>query len=223
MTSVTVTWKTPYDESVWRRLENTHGHERVEAPSDDWSALLVFGPSLPTQEEPRIADLAVHHHLMEGFLHWRFNVRTAPGTDPPPELKERDTRLGGRTGLATLLLDSVPSGVPPAAVFRIRHRIDASRYGCRVLPVALRRGEGHDVALGLGIDAWMEQVGYRFEGGVNGLGEMAIIYLHRDNMFEVQILANGILRPGNGSWFPYADEITKLVRETFFIEQELEP
>jgi hypothetical protein len=219
--SVVITWKTPYEESVWRRLEGIHGDGRTGDSNTESQDFLVVGPSLPTEGEPRVAELAVHRRQVEGLLHWRLSVRTAPRTEPPAEVRQRDAELGGQKGLATLLVDSMTSNVPPVAMFQIRYFVDASRHECKVLPVQLRRGDAHDIALGLGMEAWMEQVGYRFGGGANGLSEIVIVYLHREDVFAVSIHANGVLRPGDERWLPYADEMTELVRETFFTQQEL--
>lgn len=134
------------------------------------------------KDEPRVAELFVHPRQGEGLLHWSLRVRSAPTTEPPTEVKGRDAEIGGHQGLAKILAESMTSGAPPVALFHITCLVDASYFSCRVLPVALRRGEPHDVALGLGNDAWMEQVGYRFEGGANGLMEAGIVYLHRDNI-----------------------------------------
>jgi hypothetical protein len=226
--SVVVTWKTPYEESVWRRLEGIHSDEQ---PSDeqagDLSAeardFLLLGPSLPTEDEPRVSELFVRPDREDGLLHWSLRVRIAPTTEPPTEVRKRDAEIGGQLGLAKIVTGSIPSGAPPVALFRIMCLVDASLFSCRVLPAALRRGEQHDVALSLGSDARMEQVGYRFEGGANGLMEVVIVYLHRENIFSLQVFASGILRveSGRGKWLPYADDITALVRETFFILEEV--
>lgn len=85
--SVIATWRTPYEESVWRRLAAIHGDGRTGDSKSESREFLVLGPSLPAGDEPRVADLAVHRRQIDGLLYWRLSVRTAPGTEPPPEVR----------------------------------------------------------------------------------------------------------------------------------------
>lgn len=220
--SIITTWKTAYEDSVWRRLGGVHSREPAVIMSDVSldGEFLLLGPALPTPGEPRIAELVVHPHPGDESLHWTLVVRAAPMANPPVEIHERDAELGGRAGLVALIEQCAPAGAPPVASFHIKYLLEAARYRCKVLPVTLRRGGPHQAALGLASEGWMEEVGYRFAGAANGLGQVSIMYLHVEDRFVVDVHASGLLKPGAATWLPYADEITALVRESLFNEQE---
>jgi hypothetical protein len=77
----------------------------------------------------------------------------------------------------------------------------------------------HDFASSLGRRTYIEQIGYRFDGGASGLEEVAIIYIHKDDVFSVTIRASGLLKLRESRWLPYAKEVADLVVDTFFIRE----
>ena len=214
--TINASWETGYSEAVWQRIEQ----RSVRAAA----GFRYLGPAVPDSEEPRLAQVAVRAYSEGGgepaLLQWSLVVRGAPSGAPPEDIVERDKTLGGRRGLMQLLADSFSRPTPQVGFFRIKLRLDASRYSCPLLPMELRPGGPHDPALALASKATMEQVGYRFEDGVSGIREVTIIYLHEENVLSVTILAKGHLKLCSTTWLPYADEIAELVSSAFFQVKE---
>ena len=213
---IVASWRTPFSADVWQQI-----HDRGMSLEE---GLWHLGPALSEAGEPRLAEVVVANHgddegESDGLI-WSLLVRDAPSGEPPDEILERNERLGGRQGLTQLMLKGFPRGIPQVASFDIKLRLDAQQYSCSVLPIELRRGGGHEPALGLASKARLEQVGYRFEDGASGIKETSLVFLHDKNAFSVAILANGHLKLNSATWLPYADEVADLVLSTFFVQEE---
>lgn len=212
--TITATWKTPFSRAIWDRL----GILKRGTSSD--GAFLAVGPVLPDEEEPRIAKVVAHSHD-DQELHWALTVEQAPLDAPPEAIAEHSRALGGRQGLAALLAEALPVGVPAIALFRARVVLPEERFACALVPTVARKEQGHEAALRLGRQARLEQVGYRFEGGgAGGLEEIAIVYLHQQHSYAVTLAATGPLKLGAPTWLPFVDDVVDLAVSAFFSPKE---
>lgn len=212
---VTATWETPLSGDFWKKLEN------YKADTSETRGVFTLGPILPDDDDARIATAIVHRHEGEGELHWALAVRPAPPSEPPESVKRHDRLIGGRRGLCSLLMEAFAPGVPAVARFDVRLFFSDVRFRCALIPTVVEQGGGHDAALLLGRDARLEQVGYRFEsGGVGGIQEVALMYLHVDGQYRAVTSAVGPLKLGYRTWLPFADDISELVQNAFFSPAE---
>jgi hypothetical protein len=210
LTSITATWTTGFSEEIWSKLgELKHG-----ASKD--GDVLILGPTLPDEADDRTANLAVLHRDAE--LRWGLTVEPRPASDPPAQVVEHDARLRGRKGLSALLLDGLTRGLPAVGAFRARYLVPEADFRCQVVPAVVQRGSAHEAALRLG-EAHLDQVGYRFAGGVSGIEEIAIIYLHEQREYSLGISARGPLKLASPRWLPFADDIVEIVLSTFFLAE----
>lgn len=227
---VMASFTTPYSEELWQSLARRSSQPDPDESKQGASKLLVFGPALPEGEDDRIAHLMVHVHEDEDdeveadaeemtkrpMLHWILVLVPKPSGEPPEAIKAENAKIGGRQGLIKMLEEIVPSPWTRAARFRIQCVLSRLDWICRVLPPGPVQGTRHDMALRLGTPAYMEQIGYRYENGANGLSEVAIIYQHEENDYAVTIRGNGLLRLEAESWLPYADELVNMITDAFF-------
>ncbi|MEO7592883.1 MAG: hypothetical protein ABI134_16830 [Byssovorax sp.] len=218
LANVTVNWKTPYSDEVWENLEGIATLDEEE--------FFALGPTLPKEEERerRRAVVGVHRHEDSDELHWVLNVQAAPSDEPPGHIKERDEKLGGRSGLASLLAQALPSSVPAVGAFRVRLFFPEAEFTCSMIPAVVEAGGSHDAVLLLGRGARLEQIGYRFEGGgAGGIEEVVLIYEHLGGRYRANISATGSLKLNSPTWLPFADDVAELVSHTFFASKETKP
>lgn len=229
---ILVSWVTEFSEDGWSHLEAIKSSLLTRRKPRDPQEIeaLSFGPVLPDDGnslDSRIATLVVvpHPTQVDGRpkidgrpdeLLWTMAVRPRPDSEPPPSVKEDNLKFGGRSGLIKSVLDW--AAPPPVGRFRVDLAVPGDTYDCRVLPVALDRACAgiHEPAVALAESIHLEQIGYRFENGANGLEEVAIVYLHESSTFRVGIRARGMIKLQSATWHPYADEIAELVLGTFF-------
>ncbi len=217
------TWTTPFSDELWKKLEELAPVAR-EADGSSKRDHCVLGPTLPDDSDSRIATLTVHHHDKpdsKDHLFWVLAIRPAPKSKPPEQVIEGNQRINGRQGLATMLADSLPPGVPGVASFKFQFLLPEGQFTSPLVPAAVELGTGHDAALRLSREARIEQVGYRFEGGAGGLEEVAIVYFHREKQYSVTIAAKGPLKLGSPRWLPFMDDIGDLVVNAFFLSKEV--
>lgn len=211
LANVTVTWKTPYSDEVWERLEGVTTLVEEE--------FFSLGPTFPKEEdlERRSAVVGVHRHEDSDELHWVLSVQAAPSDEPPAHIKARDEKLGGRGGLASLLAQAFPSSAPAVGAFRVRLSLPEAEFSCPLLPAVVDAGGAHEAVLQLGRGARLEQIGYRFEGGgAGGIEEVVLIYEHLRGRYRANISATGSLKLSSPTWLPFADDVAELVQSTFF-------
>lgn len=214
--TISAAWETPYAEDVWGRLEEARSDSYSDRHGESTAEVLAIGPVLGDPEEPRIARLVVHRHAERERLYWDLTVQAAPEGEPPPSVREVDARVGGRRGLVRLLAAGIHSEAVAVGVFRIHLLVARAEHTCRVLPRTLSSGDAQAPPLPLSDGALLEQIGYRFPTAVGGVEEVALVYLHRSDMFSVRILANGLLKLDAPSWLPHADEAEEIAMKTFF-------
>jgi hypothetical protein len=217
-------WETPYSEETWRRLEGVKTDVRFETGRGENADFLLVGPILPSpgEAESRIAQVIVHRGRGSGGgldlpLSWSMTIRRAPSGEPPESVQIQSKKLGGQRGLMRLIDETTAPRAPPVGAFQVNLLVERARYECRGLPLPVDHGGPHDIAASLGRGVWMEQIGYRFENGVNGLEEIAIVYDHQHDIFSVNVQASGMLKLGSATWFPYADDVAELVLKAFFV------
>lgn len=214
--TVSAAWETPYAEDVWGRLDEVQTDSYDERHGESTAEVLAFGPVLGDPEDPRIARLVVHRHAERARLFWELTVQTAPEGEPPSTIREIDAKIGGRRGLARLLVAGFPAEAVAVGVFRIHLLVARAEYACRMLPRPLSNGDALGPPLPLSDGALLEQIGYRFPTAVGGVEEVALVYLHRSDSFSVRILANGLLKLDAPRWLPYADEAEEIAMKAFF-------
>ena len=220
-------WQVPYSDELWEKLLQVKADVQFKSSQHAESDFLMLGPTLPEAGESRIAQVFVHRHLEPdggdphaSRLHFNLTVRPAPAGDPPEDVKADSIRIGGRDGLCRHLLHCASGTSPLAGNFRIDLKVEQDHHRCRVIPITLEGTTGlHEPAVDLGRCAMLEQVGYRFENGVNGLEEVAIVYVHVARVFRVTAHARGMLKLSAPTWLPYADEIAELVASGFFVPE----
>jgi hypothetical protein len=225
----TATWKIPYSDETWKKIVELQAETSKESRTPRRADVVVLGPCLPDRRDPRIATLVAHRHHArdaEGVeisdeIHFSFKVGLPPPGEPPEDVIASSKKLGGAEKFARLLADWIPAGTPQVASFTIQFRVAGSNHHCSVLPTVVAGG-AHAAASNLGKVAKLEQIGYRFEGGVSGLEEVAIIYLHSPRVFSVNAAARGMLKLNSDNWLPYADEIVELILGAFFTQKEAE-
>ncbi len=211
--SATAEWSTPSSPEVWKRLEDL----RRDASKD--GTFLAIGPTLPDEGDPRSARLVVHHHEEDSELHWMLTVERPPSGEPPERAKDHDRKIGGRTGLSSLLADALAHDVPAVGRFRARCRLLESEFRCPSIPATVEKGDpDHAAALLLG-QARVEQVGYRFADGAGGIEEISIIYLHVQEEYSLNVAARGPLKLSSPRWLPFADNMVELASSTFFVKR----
>lgn len=227
---VRASFTTPYSEELWQSLERRNPRPSSDESKQGASKLLVFGPALPEGEDDRIAHLMVHVHEDEDdeveadteemakrpTLHWMLVLVPKPSGEPPEAIKAENAKIGGRQGLIKMLEEIIPSPWTRAARFRVLCSLSQEHWTCRVLPTGSIQGVRHEAALRLGAQAYMEQVGYRYENGANGISEVAIVYRHEEKDYVVTIRGNGLLRLEADHWLPYADELLNMMTSAFF-------
>lgn len=233
---VTASFTTPYSETLWQDLVRRSAQPSPDESKQEASRLLVFGPALPEGEDDRIAHLMVHVHESEkdevetgaeeeaelSILHWVLVLVPKPSGEPPDDIKAEHERIGGRPGLIKMLEEIAPSPRIRTARFRVLCFLSHEDWKCRVLPEGPVRGARHEAALRLGGPAYMEQVGYRYENGVHGISEVAIVYRHNEKEYAMTIRGNGLLRLEAERWLPYADELLNITTNTFFEPKRIE-
>lgn len=217
--SVTAFWATPYSEENWKRLEAAKSDGAILSDEDDEGdedvVSLPLAIGLPDEDEPRVARVMVHRSLNgedSDRIHWTLMVSRAPTSAPPEDVVAEGAKIGGRVGLANFIAGFIQDGAPVGSFF-ITMRVNQAARKCKVLPA---KPHQNDPAMDLGRPAIQEQIGYRFENGVNGLEEVAIVYDHKNDWFEVTILARGLLNLKATTWLPYAGDVEKLVLGAFF-------
>lgn len=218
LANVTVSWKTPYSDEVWEKLEGI--------ATLDEEKFFSLGPTLPKEAEleRRSAVVGVHRHEGKNELHWVLNVQAVPSDEPPPHIRERDEKLGGRSGLASLLAQALPTSAPAVGAFQVRLFFPEAEFTCPMIPAGIEAGSAHEAALLLGRGARIEQLGYRFEGGgAGGIEEVVLIYEHLRNRYRATISAIGLLKFTSPTWLPFADDVAELVAATFFVVKEANP
>ena len=212
--STTATWRTPSSPDLWKKLE---GLARLTSKE---GLFLAFGPTLPDEQDDRLAKAVVHRQEDLSELHWTLTVERAPSEEPPQQAREHDRKLGGRSGLSRLLAEALARDVSAVGTFRARCRLPRSGYCCPTVPAMIEKGSAHHAALLLG-EARLEQVGYRFDGGVSGIEEISIVYLHVPEEYSLNIAARGPLKLGSPRWLPFADDVVDLALSTFFVSKEV--
>ena len=218
LANATVNWKTPYSDEVWEKLEGVTTLDEEE--------FFSLGPTFPKEEEleRRSAVVGVHRHEDTNELHWVLSVQAAPSDEPPAHIKERDEKLGGRGGLASLLAQALPSSAPAVGAFHVRLFFPEAEFTCPMIPAVVAAGGSHEAVLQLGRGARLEQIGYRFEGGgAGGIEEVVLIYEHLYGRYRANISATGLLKLNSPTWLPFADDIAELVSHTFFAPKEMKP
>ncbi|WP_437783438.1 hypothetical protein [Sorangium sp. So ce1097] len=215
--SVVATWTTPLSDEFWSRLESLNAVATEQSDQEGQGNTIVLGPTLPDDDDPRVAHAAAHSHKEDNEVHWGLSVQPTPQGEPPEEARKQHEKLGGRKGLASLFTEALPSGLPAVGSFRLRLSFAEDRFACAVIPAILEKGSIHDAALHLGRGARLEQVGYRFEGGgASGIEEITLMYEHSKQRFVATVLATGPLKFGSPRWLTFADDIGELVQNTFF-------
>jgi len=212
--SVTAMWTTDHAQELWDRFSAIRSEAQfVHIPQED---ALYVGPVLPSESDRRIAELIIARDREHKSINWALVIREAPSGEPPKEVIEGDARVGGRQGLASLLRTTNEKEGADVSL-RISLHLEASQWACKLLPRVVEQGASDADVLGIGSEAKLEQVGYRFATSHDGIEEILIVYLHKTEVYSVRAVANARLDLENGMWLPRASEIGSMISEKLFV------
>jgi hypothetical protein len=210
---VRANWKGPFSPKLWRELSLAAGSSGSSSEADR----LTIGPGLPSKNDARVAVLTARKAAK--LINYGFVVDRPPDAEPPKSVTQADRRCGGHEGLRALLAKTAGRGAAPIATYSVHLHLKHSRWSCFAIP---RPADDADVAVrNLSRAANVERIGYRLDGGANGLEEIDITFYHLEDEFRVDMRARGVLRPGESKFLPYADDVRDLVVANFFKERSL--
>lgn len=229
---VVLSWSHPWDEMLQRTLVETHRQEgihwaestpglrepdeseRISAPK---AARYSFTPALGDDHDPRIAILTVWL-AEQSDLRYRLIVSPPPAALPPAPVEAINHELGRRSRISALV--GGPKALrTPVGAYHVVLSLLESRWRCPLIPSRLSPEE--TMACGDLGHATREQIGFRFESGVSGIEEVALIYLHEELRFSLSIRARATVALGTEGlrWLPSSDPIAALALSRFFEEK----
>jgi hypothetical protein len=126
---------------------------------------------------------------------------------------EAETALGGAEGLKRLLAAHLVQDIEVAQV-RVDFSLPAAEWECAYLRPG--RPEAAGAALELARTVYLEQVGFRFDGGAEGIEEVEITYDHQDPQYFVRARVRTAIRLDGDTWMPTASTAMSLLTAKLF-------
>lgn len=223
---LTVTWSEPWDEARAQRLIELHDEERqlgLMKSGDDLASTIPkesgticrFAPALRPDGDSRLAMLEAGISA-NAALRFRLRILPRPEDSSPPEglIRINDT-LGHRERIARLV-SSERKNYAPIALHVMQMYLPRQGFACHLVP---RNATDSETRLSDGLGrARCEQIGFRFDSGASGLEEVAIIYLHEEERFNLTATARGALQIGQTRWLPFCDMVARLPFSRYFEE-----
>lgn len=206
-------WETPHDAEAWKELLE---RGTLDQPASDSSPItmtqsVVLGPAVTGTEQ--LSYAVVLRTTDSDPLSWRFIQRPKPKSEPPASVLEREKKVGGTVGLATLVRRF--ANTSPVAEFEINALLSAKEWHCPSLDNRLLSADDSRLAE-IGRVARIEQLGFRFEDGVNGIREVVLIYLNESTEYYITIQARSLLSVRDDLTIPYASDTLDLVLSRAF-------
>lgn len=179
------------------------------------------GPALGTKKDPRYAF--VHATIYKEpdkddgkQVSWSLRALHQPAGDPPEGIAKRNEKVGGAAGLRALLASTLGTDLPVGEVLA-DFQLPADKWRCVSLPspgVAATEPPG---AVDLAGTTFLEQVGYRFIGGAEGIEELVVMYMHATKEYLVRAQIRSGVRFDGDVWFPAVITARDLIIAKLFV------
>lgn len=214
MPSVEARWSSPYSADAWARAVAFRTPSYVSGASA--SEALVLGPALPVDAESRLAEAYAVYVPNTSSIQWMLSVRQPPDEAVPAHVQDANEQIGGRDGLAKMLVESLGDDNVECE-YHIHHHVSGAEWSCSMIPRSTDACEADARIHKLGDAVRVERIGYRFDGRTNGILEIAVTYLHKLDVFAVDVVAFGKLAVlENGMWLPSAASAFQSVCDAVF-------
>lgn len=207
-----VSWRTPHDEGRWSALFARAGSQGLQLAQDATRAgILIFGPALVDSHGGMVLELTVRKRTEASEWSWDLEMWSRPQGEPPQAIIDATKKLGGTEGASALIAEfaSTPTA---AARHSVHFHLPVLAADCPLLPRGL---QPEDSALeAAALKATINKIGYRFEGGTDGLSELTIE--HDDDEYIVDALGVAQLKIDATFAFPFFDQLVEIVSRTAF-------
>lgn len=210
-TNCHVVWRTDYV----REIADFFKPVDPETSAADEIPALRIGPLLSDTDPESVAYLRLipETDVKPAKFAWILAFSPKPAGEPPAEILEGNSRLGGWSGVVRKLEQAK---LPQTVSYHIKFQVDAAKWKCRVLPRPLLRGTIDEPVMALAPDWQIEQIGYRQPDTRLGILEFSIVFIHEKNVFNVFTLAKGGIELNARLVLPYAEQsIHSLMRHCF--------
>jgi hypothetical protein len=179
-----------------RALVAQRGRLEQSAPSQERDGY-IFGPAVA---DDRLIAVFVFVPKADGEAFVVVRSTPKPKADPPAEILAFQEKIGGVSGLATLVTEMTGGARPAIARYSCNFRLDATLWRG---PVPRALDETFDTqALRLG-KAQVEEIGYRFTESIGGLQEVSVTYVHDGRpSYSLRIVARGPVKVEEGFQLP---------------------
>lgn len=217
--AVRLAWSTPLTEALSAELDTLR--TRLLSINKELAEEALVLPVLPDHDDPRLAVVMVRPDDTE--CNWSLFLATAPaeGEDAPEQdqnglvpLSEAASVAGGRAALSALITKHWTK--PPTVGHNIHFHLPGDTWICRTLPSKVRPNSEDGPVLTIGTDVTVDEIGYRFTNGANGVSRVSIAFREDPHVYHVDVLARGLLRLGDSRWLPFADEVRELIVSSLF-------
>lgn len=207
-----VRWRTPFDANLWTKFAGFAGKK----PSSRSPTNIQVGLALPEGRDGYIADLFGNRNGRK-YIYWILNVKPRPDSDPPKNVVIASEKIGGVQGLHKFIEDNIVSSVSIAAFYECRVNLNGSAgWECNLVPSDIGTEQ---LPSDIGQGGRLEEIGFRFQNGANGLEEFAITYGHQDDSYILIYMANGLLKVGEGMSLPFVSEMTDFLLSRLFVKR----
>lgn len=195
--------------------------------ADDQAVVL---PVVPGEHDSRLAILVIRPGKED--CHWSFFL-----AEPPEEVQEGDEdeqddedgdpqnmvpltsaakAIGGKDAVVALVTKHWTSA--PTVNHNVHFHLSTKKWACRTLPTTVIQGSEDEPALSIGAKATVDEIGYQFVDGANGVSRVSIALREESETFHVDALARGLLKLYDSRWVPFAEEVKALILSALFKE-----
>jgi hypothetical protein len=209
--TVRASWTGLFSPALWRRLSLVANPSNATPRAER----MAIGPGLHSAHDTRMVLLSVEKSAKQ--IKYVLFADQPPDSAPPADIAKADHACGGQEGIRALLTRIVGTRAAPVARYSVHFHLNQSKWRCHAIPRSLDRTDA--VVSRLSRTATIEHIGYRLDGGANGLEEISVTYYHESGFFGIDLLARGVLLAGESSFLPYADDVRDLVVANFFVEK----
>src|SRR6266487_4217409 len=208
------TWTVDYDDLLWKYLRtigSDHSVQKTNGKATGYE-FLAIGTAISGRPRDIVFFLACSKYKEEK-LAFTLSRRPMPNTPPPAKVRAIDRRLKGKVGLQKLLSDKLlKPNTLLIADFSIELNLKTSDgWHSPVIPRA--PGDADAPLVNIGKTTHVEQIGYRFEEGANGLRELTVVYFHKPSSYHIHIDAHGALILASEMEIPCVQEISDFVAQ----------
>src|SRR6266446_7780536 len=212
LNDVFVSWSSDVSEPAW-----TKALALGELDKDISEKSISIGPALSDKNPEILAYLTIVKEVEDGKedFWWGIIVNRRPKSSPPPEIVEVSKKCGGLEGLAAFLNEFLPHLTPTPIGSYVGHLVLQEKdWKCKLIPRV--PGPEDSAAAHIGSKAIVEEVGYRFEGGVSGISEVSITFDHEDSEFRVHMRCRAPIELGVNFSLPQFSKAGQLIVDHLF-------